>query len=164
MPEYPPKKVRSTPHDRAGLPAHAQGAFSLVEVVLALGIFVFAAVPIVGLLPLALRSAKESTETTQQAKIIQRVANDLVQTPFATLTAQINGGTTFSRQFNYDGLETKVAADVYYIATVTLNGFTVPGATASAANLYRVAINVASGRGNGVVNKTMAITVADNGY
>jgi len=50
------------------------GAFSLIEVTLALGIVAFALVAILGLVPVALRSAKEATEDTRVSLIAQDVA------------------------------------------------------------------------------------------
>lgn len=135
----------------------ARAAFSLVEVVLALGICVFAVLPVVGLLPMALRSAKEATDTTQQSKIIQRVANELLQTPFAQLPSRLS-----DRQFDYDGTEVEIGGDVYYTAGVSLADLSLPGATDTSAKIYRVAINVTA-RGRGDL-KTMAITIADTGY
>lgn len=140
----------------------ASGAFSLVEVVLALGICAVAVLPVVGLLPMALQSAREATETTQEAKIIQRVANELIQTPFAQLASQLKGGTPFSRQFNYDGFEVAATGDVYYQVAATLDDFSLPGASDPSTNIYRVGIHIAA-RGRSEL-RTMAITVADTGY
>ena len=135
----------------------ARAAFTLVEVVLALGLCVFAVLPVVGLLPMALRSAKDATDTTQQSKIIQRVANELLQTPFAQLPSRLT-----DRQFDYDGMEVATGGDVYYTAGVSLADLSIPGATDSSAKIYRVAINVTA-RGRRDL-KTMAITIADTGY
>ncbi len=141
-------------------PRGAFAAFTLVEVVLALGICVFAVLPVVGLLPMALHSAQEATETTQEAKIIQRVANDLIQTPFADLSSQLQDGT-YSKSFNYDGLEAATKDDAYYIAAATMDKFSFPGATPST-NIYRVSIRISTrGRHD---PKTTVITIADTGY
>lgn len=56
-------------------------AFSLVEIVLALGIISFALVGIMGLFPVAMKSAQESQRETRAAQIAQQVFNDLRGTP-----------------------------------------------------------------------------------
>jgi len=50
------------------------GAFSLIEVTLALGVVAFALVAILGLVPVALRSAKDATEDTRVSLIAQDIA------------------------------------------------------------------------------------------
>jgi len=52
-------------------------AFSLIEIVLALGIISFALVGIMGLFPVALRSAQESQRETRAALIAQQIYSDL---------------------------------------------------------------------------------------
>lgn len=51
--------------------------FSLIEVVMALGIISFAIVGIMGLFPIAMRSALESQQETRAAQIAQQVFSDL---------------------------------------------------------------------------------------
>lgn len=53
------------------------GAFSLIEVVLALGIISFALVGIMGLFPVAMKSAQESQRETRATFIAQQVFGDL---------------------------------------------------------------------------------------
>jgi len=52
-------------------------AFSLVEVVIALGIVSFAVLAIVGMMPVALKSAQESMRETDATLIAQRVFSEL---------------------------------------------------------------------------------------
>jgi uncharacterized protein (TIGR02598 family) len=60
-------------------------AFSLVETVIALGIMAFALVAIVGLLPVALTSSRESDLATRESLVVadafQRTVTDLRQLP-----------------------------------------------------------------------------------
>jgi len=49
-------------------------AFSLIEVTIALGVVAFALVAILGLVPVALRSAREATDDTRSSLIAQDVA------------------------------------------------------------------------------------------
>jgi len=52
-------------------------AFSLIEIVLALGIISFALVGIIGLFPVAMKSALESQRETRAAHIAQQIFTDL---------------------------------------------------------------------------------------
>gem|GEM_PF-6812402 len=106
---------------------------------------------------MALNSAKEATEITQTAKIIQRVANELLQTPFAQLSTQLG-----ERRFNYDGVEVKTAGDAYFTVVTNLDDLSIPGANAPSSHIYRVAINIGVRGGRGP--KSVAITIADTGY
>lgn len=54
-----------------------KSAFSLIEIVLALGVISFALVGIMGLFPVAMRSAQESQRETRAALIAQQIFSDL---------------------------------------------------------------------------------------
>lgn len=67
----------------------SQGAFSLIEIVLALGIISFALVGIMGLFPVAMKSAQESQRETRAAQIAQQIFTDLkTSTPTNTFIAK----------------------------------------------------------------------------
>lgn len=55
-------------------------AFSLIEIVVALGIISFAIVGIMGLFPVAMRAAQESQRETRAAAIAQQIFSDLEST------------------------------------------------------------------------------------
>lgn len=80
----------SNPHRQASLycstglpPLSTKPApgFSLIEIVLALGIISFALVGIMGLFPVAMRSAQESQRETRAAQIAMQIFNDLKSAP-----------------------------------------------------------------------------------
>jgi len=73
--------------------------FSLVEVVLALGVMSFGLVSIVGLLPAGLKTMHESVCTTVEAQIAQQLINDAQLTGSA---AAINDSTRF---YDWSGKE-----------------------------------------------------------
>jgi len=56
-------------------------AFSLIEIVLALGIISFALVGIMGLFPVAMKSAQESQRETRATQIAQQIFSDLKAVP-----------------------------------------------------------------------------------
>lgn len=58
---------------------YLSGAFSLVEVVLAIGIFSFALLAVVGLLPVGLKSVKNANEEAAAANVVARISNALRQ-------------------------------------------------------------------------------------
>ena len=64
-----------------GLTGNCSAAFSLIEIVLALGIISFALVGIMGLFPVAMKSAQESQRETRAAQIAMQIFNDLRGTP-----------------------------------------------------------------------------------
>jgi len=63
----------------------AQSGFSLVEVVLAVGIVAFAFVAILGLLPAGMNQFRQTIDNTVSAEIAHRVITDAQQTDFDTL-------------------------------------------------------------------------------
>jgi hypothetical protein len=71
-------------------PACGPGAFSLVEVALSLAVVSFAIIAILGLLPVALRTARESNRETRATLIARRIVDELRSLP-AESTALVRG-------------------------------------------------------------------------
>ena len=65
-------------------------AFSLVEVVLAIGVVAFAFIAIMGLIPAGLNQFRKAMDTTVCAQIAQRVINEAQETDFNILIDQAN--------------------------------------------------------------------------
>lgn len=65
-------------------------AFSLIEVVLAVGVVAFAFVAIMGLIPAGMGQFRQAVDTSVCATIAQRVINDAQQADFATLIDERN--------------------------------------------------------------------------
>ncbi|MCE9543846.1 MAG: hypothetical protein K8R38_10095 [Verrucomicrobia bacterium] len=94
------------------LPSTA-AAFSLVEVVIALGIAAFCLVALLGLFPLGLKSAKSTTDQTAAAAFLGNIALDLRGIPAGSNSSSLYGitlpgavaGLTLSTNFffNEDG-------------------------------------------------------------
>lgn len=78
-------------------PARA-GAFSLVEIALALGLVTFVIISLLGLLASGLRSGKDSHEDTTLAAIARTALTDLRTNSFSSLQ-----GLRTERFFGYDG-------------------------------------------------------------
>jgi len=78
-------------------------AFSLVEVVIAIGIVSFAFVGILGLLPAGMHQFRGAINTTVCTQIAQQIISDAQQTDFDTLIDKENlpGGDNGSRSFAF---------------------------------------------------------------
>src|SRR6185369_7455030 len=61
-------------------------AFSLIEVVLAVGVVAFAFVAIMGLIPAGMGQFRQAIDTSVCSQIAQRVMNEAQQTGFALLS------------------------------------------------------------------------------
>jgi hypothetical protein len=61
---------------------HGRGV-SLVEVTIALGIVGFAAVTVMALVPVGLKSLRNSIDQTVVSQIGQQISSDILQTPFS---------------------------------------------------------------------------------
>jgi uncharacterized protein (TIGR02598 family) len=60
--------------------------FSLIEVVLAIGIMAFAFIPLLGLMPLGLNTSRQAIDTTIDAQIVQQMTSLAQQTNFSSLS------------------------------------------------------------------------------
>ena len=105
-------------------PGKRAGAFSLVEVTLALGIVAVSLLSLIGLLPAGLGVLRESMDQTLHAQIVQRISSGLVSTEFSAL-----GGETLA--FDQDGqlLEGVAAGSALYKAAIEAAAPSLPGLT-----------------------------------
>lgn len=88
--------------------------FSLVEVTLAIGIIAFALMAVVGLLPVGLRTVKNSNEQAAAAIVLRTIAD-------AVHTATVNGTTTIAH-LPYGKGDTNLSATTYTWEELTLEG------------------------------------------
>jgi uncharacterized protein (TIGR02598 family) len=94
----------------------AHSAFSLVEVVLSLGIATFCLLILLGMLPIGLNSSQSSREETAALNIASRISADLQSLP--------KGKTASNDHWNMDGLTVPEAGDspqnqtIYYSDTL----------------------------------------------
>lgn len=97
-------------------PSRRQGGFSLVEVILSIGIVAFAFVAILGLLPAGLSTFRQAVDNSLGSQIVQRMVNEAQQTDFPTL---IFTPKTL-RYFDDQGNEVLAIKDSIYTAQVTV--------------------------------------------
>lgn len=81
------------------IPKHSP-AFSLIEVVIALGIIAFAIVAIVGMLPVALKSSQDSMRETDATLIAQRIFSELKTGTGGNRSVTTDPGGTSNRIIN----------------------------------------------------------------
>ena len=120
---------------RPALPSSAPGSgFSLVEVLLAIAIAAFCLLPLLGLLPIGLKTHQTANEQTHLAAMAAMVVQDLENTPFSskksprfqvTFPASSTGATGAPQSLYFD-------ASGSVVGTV--------GATPSPSAFYRVSL------------------------
>lgn len=144
--------------------------FSLVEVVLALGICSFVLITVMGLMTVALQSSKQAVQITQSGKIVQAVSSHLLQAGYDNLAALDgqSGANAPSWAYDYDGVESNQTENPEYFTTRAIGrvGLLLPGATAPNTNIMRFQLVTApEGRTPGQLGSiTNVVTVADTGY
>ena len=158
--------VNLLPHDRiatgfkksclfakSGTPAvrsylRGETGFSLIEVVLAIGIVSFAFVTLLGLLPVGLTAFRQSIDTTVGSQIVQRVVNEAQQADYTSL---INSGTT-QRYFDDQANEVTAANanNSIYTVQVSVSGTTsLPNsAGVQSSNLATISVKIADNPGH----------------
>ncbi|GEP42197.1 hypothetical protein BGE01nite_14880 [Brevifollis gellanilyticus] len=132
-----------------------KAGFSLVEVVLAVGIMALGVVTILGLLPHGLEMSRKTANEQAQTRIVDQITGELQASSWATLGGLIGqgGGSSMVLQYDDQGLRTRDSALATYIARVSLQdpqesttGMQMPGNTGAPTNpnLRRVRIEVAT--------------------
>ena len=150
--------MKGNPESKNSPPSRVdEAAFSLVEVVVALGIVSFAVLAIVGMLPIAMNSAQESMRETDATLIAQRIFSELKtgsggnrsvstasNTPMQVINLTANNSTNnflgFKENGEVMGFTTSGAqnADLDFFAQISV--FTNTGV----ANLSRVQIDISA--------------------
>jgi uncharacterized protein (TIGR02598 family) len=121
----------------------SNGGFSLVEVVLSLGVLVFCLVALLGLMPMGIQSFRSAMSMTVEAQIAQSLSSDLQLTDFSNLE---EATYYFDDQGLWlNGATAAEESRIRYTATVTLRTLESP------ANLPATAAKNAL---IGIVNKT----------
>jgi len=124
--------LRSTSADIPPRTSSVRG-FSLIEVVMALGIVSFSMLAIMGVLPLGLSTLQDSVNQTATAIISQQIRSELQQVSFdSTVAFNITQFDTTSsgyyEYYTYDGVKT-VQANRFYTASFVLSDPNVSGAS-----------------------------------
>lgn len=142
--------------------ARLRAAFSLVEVVLAVGIMSLGVVTILGLLPHGMNISRDTANELAETRIIDQIVGELQAGDWETLSGVLTAGNSGVRRFFDDqGLEvaqgsSNLADVLSYVVRVrapdatTYNGYMMPpGSTGGAVsqpnmNLRRVVVELVS--------------------
>lgn len=143
-----------------------RAGFSLIEIMLAIGIIAFAFIAIFGLIPGGLRIFRQAMDASVGSQIAQRVVSDAQQTDFDQLVTDENGnaitgvnstGRKAVRYFDEQGTEIDatdaalVAKAIYHVNTRVTPATRLPKSgtsTGDNTNLATVTIQVAYNPGN----------------
>jgi uncharacterized protein (TIGR02598 family) len=98
-PESPSQPRSGTQAPRApGSPSHG---FSLIEVTIALGVFAFAMIPIIGLVSSGMKSLRGSMDDGVRGEIVRKVVAEAGRVPYTNLSS-FNGSNSF---FDDEGVQ-----------------------------------------------------------
>ena len=120
---FAPTSVGLVTSTHEGLPAHSRksvsllqtfSGFSLVEVVLALGIISFSLLTILGLLPVGLNVLREAGEASTRARIVQKLHGEILLMPFAKLDDQFADQTWYFDEYGERVDETDTSSVALY--------------------------------------------------
>lgn len=138
-------------------------AFSLIEVVLALGIISFALVSIMGVTCVGFKSFQQAISTTVETQIVQGLANQLQQTKYTSLS--VAGNTNY--YFNYEGGPTNSSGAVFTVAVSTPTNVALPVPAAQSpnpsANLLLVTFNITR-KNSPLSTNAFQVYIANTGY
>jgi uncharacterized protein (TIGR02598 family) len=130
--------------------------FSLIEVTIALGIVAFCMIPIMGLVPIALKVSRQSMDRNIETRMVQSIRAQLLQAPFSTLTS-----TNFF--FDADGMPLSApAASSAYEVTATMQANTILPDNQEASYLKTTRLEIVN-RNRHQTNSN-SIHLPDNGF
>ena len=142
-------------------PSHSfrkrNAAFSLIEIVIALGVVGFAVVPMVGILPVGLSNFRSAADISVGTQISQRIINELQQSDFDVLTGGGgNLGGSFCKTVRYfddqgNELATTQRTAALYEVNIRIMPATDLPASGTNPNLATATIQVANNPGGGPI-------------
>jgi uncharacterized protein (TIGR02598 family) len=144
----------------------ASRGFTLVEVVLCLGVVGFAFVGLLGLLPVGLKTFRTAMDTSAQSQIAQRVATDIQQARFSDLNSSSYASDHFPQYFDDQGMVVSNADDPNRIYTVSLaspaSATSLPGVSGTGSSLLIFKLSIAARDATRGAN-VFSVVVADKG-
>lgn len=106
--------------------------FSLVEVVIAIGVIAFAFIPMMGMLPTGLNLSRQAIDTTVEAQIAQQLTAEVLQTDFSRLDELASSSVTNPFYFDDQGNKVTDPASAIYQAIFAISmSTTLPNAVAT---------------------------------
>jgi uncharacterized protein (TIGR02598 family) len=139
-----------------------QAAFSLVEVVMALGIAAFCLVALLGLMPVGLKTVRDARGDALRAEVLKAMGNIAQQTDYSLL------GNLAGKKYYFDinGLVVSSAsADAIYEAVLSTGTVNVPSSSTSTALSGATSVTVAIRRSANTNSEatTHTLFISNNG-
>jgi uncharacterized protein (TIGR02598 family) len=122
-----------------GLICPSKSGFSLVEVVLALGIFSISILSIVGLMATGLNSASGSSTNLATTNIMRELRSDVQSMPFSSLSRT---GSPVIYYFSVEGYQTTTVGAYFYKVTLTPVAPTYPSSASTFVNADVISVNI----------------------
>lgn len=145
----------STPLCSTNNRPHFQRAFSLVEVVLALGVVSFAMVSILGLIPVGLSTYRNAMNLSVEAGIAQRLVADVQRADFQNL-----GSADFT--FDDQGIEVTADKAIFTAHVDTPQPVSAGNIIQSGAPARTVLIKISNRQNPGVTNCYPVVVPSDS--
>jgi uncharacterized protein (TIGR02598 family) len=139
-----------------------QAAFSLVEVVMALGIAAFCLVALLGLMPVGLKTVRDARGDSLRAEILKSMGNIAQQTDYSLLS-NLAGKKYY---FDINGLVVNsTSADAIYEAVLSTGPVNVPSSSTSTALSGATSVTVAIRRSANTNSEatTHTLFISNNG-
>ena len=141
--------------------AASRSGFTLVEVVLAMGVASFGLISMMGLLTVGLKTAKEAISATTETAIAQQMANQLQVANYSSIKGLASDTVHY---FTQEGIEQPTSTGAIYTATVKIpKALVVPGATeATSLNTKTFVVEIKNLKSAQPLN-AIPIQIANNG-
>ena len=108
-----------------------QLGFSLVEVTIAIGVVSFCLLTVIGLLPVGLGTLREAIDQTVQSQIAQKLAGEILLTPYSQLTTKYAGSNFY---FDDAGSLVTAVSDRRHQVQIILTNPVYPGSSNAPTN------------------------------
>lgn len=161
---YMHKAPESPSHPRSGTqapwaPGSSQHGFSLIEVTIALGVFAFAMIPIIGLVSSGMKSLRGSMDDGVRGEIVRKVVAEAGRVPYTNLSTEFN-----NRLFYFDDEGVQQASSNAQTIFVASNSIAPPPPLVTAdtniAQLLRVTVQHFADTNNKTVYSQLILNTA----
>lgn len=138
---YMHKAPESPSHPRSGTqapwaPGSSQHGFSLIEVTIALGVFAFAMIPIIGLVSSGMKSLRGSMDDGVRGEIVRKVVAEAGRVPYTNLSTEFNNRLFY---FDDEGVQQASSnAQTIFVASNSVYAATPPSLVTTNTNIAQV--------------------------
>jgi uncharacterized protein (TIGR02598 family) len=145
--------------------ATSSPGFSLIEVVLALGIVSFAFVGLLGLMPVGLDTLRKAIDTSAQSQIAQQISAEIQRAPFSDISDASFVQRRFPMHFDDQGLPVPSGDpnELYKVDARTPYSPSLPGSTTASLGLLVVPLLVTNAS-KPAEPQSFSVLIADSGF